>query len=490
MRTFLPLSLVSPLAWCVSGIVADNGRIPVYRVPRPRSSYRQNLDVHTDLSLDTSNQFAYLVHVGIGGQDFAVLLDTGSSDLWVVSSDCTVDDCAGVRKYRETPTYNSSNVGFDLNYLMGNVSGTVGSETVTLGGFEVSSQIFAVANQTNGLGLHGTGNSGIMGLSFPAEASIPSTAGRTVVENLLSAFNDSSRRFFAFKLGRDETSSSFTIGQLDPAYANSTGDLTYNPVYASGGSLYDYWKLPLRSLTVNGTSFSLSKSRVDGAPAPIAVLDTGTTLVLGPTKDVARFWESVGGARQTTRGWEVPCNRAVVVGMVLGEGDTQKEYTVDPADISWKEGSVGDGWCLGGVQGNDGVRLRCLFFHIPSFACIHRFIVTGALTLPLPLQVFSADWLLGDTFLRNVYVTHHAATDSQPPRIGLRGLTDPTIALAAFTDDRGADPGGPAQVRAHADHTSTLTGGGICGVAAASGFVAGVVILVLVFTFTGYRRKY
>ncbi|KAJ8454541.1 hypothetical protein ONZ51_g12968 [Trametes cubensis] len=440
MRTFSPLYLVSPLVWCVSGIVADNGRIPLYRVPRLRSSNRQNLDVHTDLSLDTSNQFAYLVHVGsIGGQDFAVLLDTGSSDLWVVSSDCTGDDCAGVRKYRKTPTYNSSNMAFELNYLMGNVSGTVGSETITLGEFEVSSQIFAVANQTDGLGLHA-----------PRAAPWWRICSRRSTTVLAC--------FFAYKLGRDEASSSFTIGQLDPAYANSTGDLTYNPVYASGGSLYDYWKLPLQSLTVNGTSFSLSKSHVDGARAPIAVLDTGTTLVLGPTKDVARFWESVGGARQTTRGWEVPCNRAVVIGMVLGEGQTQKEYTIDPADINWKEGSVGDGWCLGGVQGND--------------------------------EVFSADWLLGDTFLRNVYVTHHAATDGQPPRIGLRGLTDPTIALAAFTDDRGVDPGGPVQVRAHADHTNTLTGGGICGVAAASGFVAGAVILVLVFTFTGYRRKY
>lgn len=64
---------------------------------------------------------------------------------WVVSSDCTGDDCAGVRKYRKTPTYNSSNMAFELNYLMGNVSGTVGSETITLGEFEVSSQIFGLA---------------------------------------------------------------------------------------------------------------------------------------------------------------------------------------------------------------------------------------------------------------------------------------------------------------------------------------------------------
>ncbi|KAI0361969.1 acid protease [Trametes cingulata] len=457
MRSYWPVSFGLPMAWCALGVAAD-GRIPLHRVPRLQSPSRRLTGSSMDLSLETSNQFAYLVHVAIGGQDFMVLLDTGSSDLWVVSSDCTTEDCAGVRKYSRTPSLSPSDIPFHLNYLMGNVSGTVGSETVTLGDFEVSSQVLALANMTDGLGLHGTGNSGIMGLSFPAEASIPDTTGRTVVENLFSAFNDTSRRFFAFKLGRDQTSSSFTLGELDPTYANTTDDLTYNSVFSSGGSIYDYWKLPLHSLTVNGTSFSLSKSRVEHASTPIAVLDTGTTLILGPSQDVTRFWQSVGGAKQTARGWEVPCNRAVVVNMVLGEGDTQREYTVDPADISWKEGSVDEEWCLGGIQSNDGV--------------------------------FSADWLLGDTFLRNVYVTHHVATDSQPPKIGLRGLTDPAVALAAFIDDRGADPGSPAQVRSSADHTNSLTSADICGVATAGGFVAGAVVLVLVFTFTGYRRKH
>ncbi|KAL7283299.1 hypothetical protein ACG7TL_002728 [Trametes sanguinea] len=441
MPTRWPMHLGLLAVLPVVDIAMGKGRIPIHRVPRAQTTYNRVPVLNVDTSLETSNQFAYLVSINVGGQDFMVLLDTGSSDLWVVSSDCTTD------------------MPFHLDYLMGNVSGTVGSETVTVGDFEVTSQIFAVANTTNGLGLHGTGNSGIMGLSFPAEASIADTTGRTVVENLLSAFNDTSRRFFAFKLGRDQDSSSFTVGELDPTYANSTGDLTYNPVFTSGGAPYDYWKLPLQLLTVNGTSFSLSKSRAARAPAPVAVLDTGTTLILGPTQDVARFWESVGGARQTTRGWEVPCNRAVVVGMVLGDGDTQKEYMIDPADISWKESSVDGEWCLGGLQGNDGV--------------------------------FSADWLLGDTFLRNVYVTHHAASDSQPPRIGLRGLTDPTVALAAFIADRGVDPGPPAQVRTRADHTNSLTGGDICGIATAGGFVAGVAILVLVFTFTGHHhRKY
>ncbi|KAI0646935.1 acid protease [Trametes meyenii] len=458
-RSVWALGLTLPLSRCVMSVAASSGRIPLHRVPRLISRPQSRVpSVSADLSLESSNQYAYLVQVGIGGQDFMVLLDTGSSDLWVVSSDCTTEDCDGVRKYSRSPSLSQSDVPFHLNYLMGNVSGTVGTETVTLGDFEVSAQIFAMANETNGLGLHGTGNSGIMGLSFPAEASIADTTGRTVAENLFSAFGDSSSRFFAFRLGRDQASSSFTVGEFDPTYANSTDDLALHTVYPSGRSSYDYWKLPLQSLTINGTSFSLSKSHVDSAQAPIAVLDTGTTLVLGPTQDVARFWNSVGGAKQTERGWEVLCNRAVIVGVVLGEGASQQEYTIDPVDIAWKESSVDGEWCLGGLQGNDGV--------------------------------FSADWLLGDTFLRNAYVTHHAATDSQPPRIGLRGLTDPTAALAAFINDRGADPNGPAQVRAHADRSNSLTGGDVCGIATAVGFVAGAVVLVLVFTFTGRRRKY
>ncbi|KAI0721650.1 acid protease [Cerioporus squamosus] len=434
-----------------------NGRIPVRRVRRSQLAKSRTSLAQTDLSVADSQEFAYLIQINIGGQDFMVLLDTGSSDLWVVSSDCTTVDCSGVPKYAKSPSLSLTDVPFHLSYLMGNVTGVVGSETVTVGEFQVSSQIFAMANATGGLGLAGTGDSGILGLAFPAEASIADTVGRTLLENLLSAFNDTSQRFFAFKLGRDEDDSSFTVGELDPSYANSTDDLTHTPVYAPHGSLYDYWKLPIHSLTINGTSFELSQSRVKGAPAPIAVLDTGTTLALGPTQDVARFWESVGGARQTDRGWEVPCNRAVVVGMVLGQGNSQKEYVLDPADISWKEGSVDENWCLGGVQGNDGV--------------------------------FAADWLLGDTFLRNVYVTHHAATDSKPPAIGLRGLTDSSAALAAFLKDRGADTSPPANVSSHVSQSSTLTGGDICGIATAGGFVAGVVLVVLLFTVMRLCRR-
>lgn len=214
----------------------------------------------------------------------------------------------------------------------------------------------ALANETTGLGLGNTGNSGILGLSFPVEAAIPDTSGTTLLENLLSPF-DESDRYFAIKLGRGnaDADSSFTLGELDPAYANSTAELTYTAVYPVAPDVYDYWKIPLLSLTINSTSFALSRSRVHGSSSPIAVFDTGTTLILGPSDDVDRLWQSVGGARKTDSGWQVRCDRAVVIGLVLGEASNTHEYIIDPADISWLDGGREGDWCLGGVQANDNV---------------------------------------------------------------------------------------------------------------------------------------
>ncbi|EKM55526.1 uncharacterized protein PHACADRAFT_256215 [Phanerochaete carnosa HHB-10118-sp] len=377
---------------------------------------------------------------------------------WVVSSSCTEDDCEAVPRYQPTSTLDLSSGSFALQYLLGEVSGAIGTETVSLGQIEILSQVFALANSTAGLGLSATGNSGILGLSFATVAAIPGTAGRTLLENLLSPFA-APDRFFAFRLGRDDASSSFTVGALDPAYANATSELAFTDVYpvgrdSAGGAVYDYWKVPVQGLTVNASAFALSASRrVPGAPSPIAVLDTGTTLMLGPADDVDRLWDSIGGARKTETGWQVRCDRAVVVGVVLGGagGDDSRahEYAIDPADVSWLGGGRDGDWCMGGIQGND--------------------------------DISSGDWLLGDTFLRNVYVVHHVGNSTQPPSIGLKGLTDPEASLINFRLERGNDPTAPVPVLgtvAHGGHA--ISEGAICGVAAAGGFVFGAVLTVAI----------
>lgn len=192
--------------------------------------------------------------------------------------------------------------------------------------------------------------------------------GTTILDNIFSHLGESDR-FFAFKLGRNSTDpsavdSSFTIGKLDPSVvdtANGTVQLTYFPVFKTQSSPYDYWKLPVLNLTINGFPLRLSPSLIPGAPSPIGILDTGTTLILGPTLDVNAFWESIGTGGSTRYNaqsnlWEVRCDRAVDVRFTFGQGDGGREYPVHPEDISWAEGKQKDGWCMGGVQINDNVR--------------------------------------------------------------------------------------------------------------------------------------
>ncbi|KAK7693327.1 hypothetical protein QCA50_002895 [Cerrena zonata] len=443
--------------------------VPLF--PRPRSPSTSTLSYRNDnnISVANSHEYAYLARVEIGTQSFLVLIDTGSSDLWVVSSECMEEDCDAVAKYLPTSTLSPSNATFSLNYLLGAVSGQIGTELITLGPYQISSQVFgacksqnllwkllsimtvyeALANETTGLGLSGTGNSGILGLAFPLEAAIPDTSGRTLLENLFAAF-DADDRYFAFKLGRDQLDSSFSVGQLDSAYANSTSGFAFNPVYSSYKSIYDYWKLPLQAITVNSTTFNLSRTKVPGAPSPIAVLDTGTTLILGPTPDVDRLWSSIGGARKTDAGWQVRCNRGIIIGFVLGQGDDTREFVLDPFDLSWRQGSSDNDWCMGGIQAND--------------------------------RVASGDWLLGDSFLRNVYAIHHVAVDGQPPKIGLLGTTDANSSLVLFQRERGADTTSPVPILASPEHQPTGWGSGsIIGLTVALSFLLGVLITCLIF---------
>lgn len=248
------------------------------------------------------------------------------------------------------------------------------------------SYLTAAANHTQGLGLSNSAASGILGLSFPFAASIPATQGHTLLENIFASLNDY-QRFFAYKLGRappqnasltapsSSSVSSFTIGQLDPDIANSTDGFAYTPVTSldSTTNTYDYWKIPLHGITINSAALPLSPSLVPNSKTSIAVLDTGTTLILGPTVDVENFWASVGGEstgvvrkNATTGNWEVQCTRAVSVGFVLGDGESKKEYAVHPEDISWNESTSPGGWCMGGIQANDNVSVCSTWKQAPS----------------------------------------------------------------------------------------------------------------------------
>lgn len=124
--------------------------------------------------IDEQNDSSYSGQITLGTppQTFQVILDTGSSDLWVITTSCT--SCTS----DETPfdaskssSYAASNSQLTINYGSGSVKGTVAEDTVSCGGFTVPKQEFLAAT-TIVANLLAPGVSGIMGLGFQTLSSL------------------------------------------------------------------------------------------------------------------------------------------------------------------------------------------------------------------------------------------------------------------------------------------------------------------------------
>ncbi|CAN0424955.1 unnamed protein product, partial [Discosporangium mesarthrocarpum] len=95
---------------------------------------------------------------------------------------------------------------------------------------------------------------------------------------------------FAFFLG-NEQEGELVLGGTDPSHY--VGEISYVPVTRKG-----YWQVSLDGVKVAGAS----KTKVTSA-----ILDSGTSLLVGPTADVAAIAKSVGAMRFINNEYLIPC---------------------------------------------------------------------------------------------------------------------------------------------------------------------------------------
>jgi cathepsin D len=82
------------------------------------------------------------------------------------------------------------------------------------------------------------------------------------------------------------------IGGTDPAHY--TGDLTYVPLTSE-----TYWEITMDKLSIGGTT----------SPTTRAVLDSGTSLLAGPTADVEAIVKAIGAKPLTKGEYTVDCSK-------------------------------------------------------------------------------------------------------------------------------------------------------------------------------------
>ncbi|XP_035536357.1 nothepsin [Morone saxatilis] len=300
------------------------------------------------------------ITLGTPEQNFSVVFDTGSSDLWVPSSYCVSQACALHRCFRafESTSFHHDGRMFGIHYGSGHLLGVMARDTLKVAGLSVMNQEFGESVYEPGGAFVMARFDGVLGMGYPSLAEI---LGNPVFDNML-AQKTVKEPVFSFYLSR-KTSSSNPEGELLLGGADEelyTGLINWLPVTAKG-----YWQIKMDSVAVQGVnSFCPHGCQ--------AIVDTGTSLIAGPTNDILSLQQLIGATPTNIGEFLIDCARLSSlphVTFILGG----TEYTLTAEHYVRKE-MLGDReLCFSGFQAVD---------------------------------IFSSEgplWILGDVFLTEFY---------------------------------------------------------------------------------------
>lgn len=312
---------------------------------------------------DGSNVLWYgTISVGTPAVDFLVDFDTGSADLVLPSSDCG-STCSGHTLYNPGASSTSVDLGknFVLSYGDGSsVPGEQYTDTVSIAGYTAVNQTLGAATQySSSLESSNFPADGLMGMAFE---SLSVYGANPVIQTLIDN-NVISDPVFAFKLA--SSGSELRIGGINSALYS--GSLTYTPVTQQG-----FWQISGDAISANGNTALSSFS---------AVIDTGTTLIIGDLDTVGQFYSTLNATDLGNGFYTLGCDSMPSVSITIG----------------------GTAFPLSATTFNLGT------YPTGSSQCVGAIAATGSLGNTL---------ILGDTFLRNVY----AVFDMGQSRVGFANL--------------------------------------------------------------------
>ncbi|GJJ14500.1 hypothetical protein Clacol_008764 [Clathrus columnatus] len=310
-------------------------------------------DVQTQQSgsVELTNDRTGNIAIGIPDQKFSVLFDTGFADFWVPSILCESKVCKAKQRYTPSDSGKVFDETVSFGYGLYKVLGRVAKDTVTVANIAVPEQIFAAAITLSDV-FGGYIFDGIIGMAFPALSILHQDPF------FVNAFKKGivTQKQFGFKLG--SPGASLYLGGVDSTLY--TEPIEPHPLSDANG----FWKIGGASVLV-GTEVAVSGLQT--------IIDTGSHEIVGPPSEVAAFWSKIPDHQSTRIGETVlyffPCpsiEAAPAVSFTWGG----KSWPISKANFVLRV--LPDSICLGSIVGRD-------IQHGPKV------------------------WLLGDSFLKNVY---------------------------------------------------------------------------------------
>ncbi|GFN84941.1 cathepsin d [Plakobranchus ocellatus] len=262
---------------------------PVQSLFQPSQSTKQDFrqkptgrDVKLTNYLD--NLYSFPITIGTPGQKFNVTFDTSSSITWVPSirSPLAKSRKHKYNRYKDelSSTHASNFKRFDVLYDSGRATGYLSEDRLTIAGLTIKRQSFGEALFEPNL-FKGTTNDGILGLglSYIDRKEEPSVFDNMVSQGLLEA------PVFSIYLNRYGTSgpdSVLTLGGANPEYCEE--DFTFADLTEP-----HRWQFKIDRVQLSSGDGIFSESGYQ------AIVDSSSSLIVGPFDDVRALNEQLGG---------------------------------------------------------------------------------------------------------------------------------------------------------------------------------------------------
>ncbi|KAI0334107.1 acid protease [Cubamyces sp. BRFM 1775] len=411
MRLSTVVSTFSLLAATyVSGV-----RIPVTRrSPAPSGDHPVSVTrVNGDKSFGfthASNQ-GYTATLYVNGVPFQCILDTGSSDTWI---DTTVANKI------VPPNMFYTGVNSSTDYADGtHAPGPLMLVNATWGPYTVQNQAIMIAD---GVAPLRDEVGGLIGLSTLQASNIHSILSNTtyaangspLLMNIF-AHNQDQPNYFTFLMDRGELGVTnggvLTVSELVTEYEAVTSAPKL-PIIGPYG-----WSTLLDGMSVNGKMVTIDSALMNvseqlfGAQIPsgktLATLDTGTSWISGPKEFVDAAYKNIPGAVPTNDtlgagpGYIIPCDTKMNLTFYFA-GNPYPMHPIDAVVVNTTVNGIEN--CLGAITVNDN---------------------------PLGL---ATDWLIGDSFMRNIYSLYDYGNQTSPtdgnPYMQILSIINPDDAWA------------------------------------------------------------
>ncbi|XP_038676865.1 renin isoform X1 [Scyliorhinus canicula] len=293
-------------------------RIPLYKMPSIRQSLRQlgvkltdvSRDVHKEFGTNVGNGTAptiltnYLdtqyfgeISIGTPPQNFKVIFDTGSANLWIPSANCSpiYTACYSHNRYDSSTsrTYEANGQGFAIQYGSGNVKGVLSQDIVMVANIPVI-QVFAEATALPAYPFIFAKFDGVLGMGFRTISidNIKPVFERILDQHVLNA------DVFSVYYNRDSRGTpggEIILGGRDPSYYS--GEFHYLSLAKKG-----YWQIEVKGISVNGELLLCRKGCA-------AVIDTGSSYITGPAAAVSSLMTTIGATLLAEGEYIVDCDK-------------------------------------------------------------------------------------------------------------------------------------------------------------------------------------